>query len=40
MPPPERETWLAGAAELIQAGTTPAEFPVHVVIGLTSLEAS
>jgi len=40
MPPPEREAWLAGAAELIQAGTTPAEFPVHVVIGLTSLEAS
>jgi hypothetical protein len=37
MPDGERAAMLAEAAELIEAGETPAELGVHVVIGLASL---
>jgi SAM-dependent methyltransferase len=36
MAPDERAAWLARAGDLIRAGTTPPEFPIHVVIGLVS----
>jgi SAM-dependent methyltransferase len=37
LPEERRDAWLAQAAELIDAGETPTELPVHVVIGLTTL---
>lgn len=40
MPESERNELLGKASELVKAGSTPAEFPLHVVIGLASLEAS
>ena len=39
LPDEERAKWLADAAELVEAGETPAEWPVHVVITLASLPA-
>jgi hypothetical protein len=39
MPEADRTELLGQASELISAGSTPAEFPLHVVIGLASLEA-
>jgi SAM-dependent methyltransferase len=38
LPDAERARWLADAAELVEAGETPAEWPVHVVISLATLE--
>jgi hypothetical protein len=35
-PEGERGAWLADVAELVEGGETPAELPVHVVIGLTA----
>jgi len=32
----ERASWLARVRDLVEAGETPAELPVHVVIGLTA----
>jgi SAM-dependent methyltransferase len=37
LPDDERRDWLGKVARLVEAGETPAELPVHVVIGLTSL---
>jgi SAM-dependent methyltransferase len=37
LPDDERAEWLAQVAELVEAGDTPSEMPVHVVIGLTAL---
>lgn len=37
MPDDERAQWLTRVAELVAAGRTPAELPVHVVVGLTTL---
>jgi SAM-dependent methyltransferase len=37
LPQDERAEWLAQAAELVEAGETPGELRVQVVIGLTSL---
>jgi ubiquinone/menaquinone biosynthesis C-methylase UbiE len=37
LPEDRREAWLARVAELVAAGEMPAELPVHVVIGLTTL---
>jgi SAM-dependent methyltransferase len=37
MPEGQREEVLARVEELVSAGETPAELPVHVVIGLTAL---
>ena len=39
MPEAQRMELLGQARELISAGSTPAEFPLHVVIGLASIEA-
>ena len=39
MPDEQRNQLLERARELISAGTTPPELPVHVAIGLTSLDA-
>lgn len=39
MPEAERTELLGRANELVSAGSTPVEFPLHVVIGLASLEA-
>jgi SAM-dependent methyltransferase len=36
LPDDERVEWLGKVAELVQGGETPAELPVHVVIGLTT----
>jgi SAM-dependent methyltransferase len=36
LPYDRREAWLAQVAELVDAGETPSELSVHVVIGLTS----
>jgi hypothetical protein len=35
LPDEERASWLADAAALVEAGETPATWPVHVVIALT-----
>lgn len=37
IPDGRREEWLGKVAELVEGGETPAELPVHVVIGLTTL---
>jgi SAM-dependent methyltransferase len=37
LPEGRRDAWLAGVAELVASGEMPAELPVHVVIGLTTL---
>ncbi|HEX7291806.1 MAG TPA: class I SAM-dependent methyltransferase [Conexibacter sp.] len=37
LPPREREPLLARVGELVHAGETPAELPVHVTIGLATL---
>ena len=37
LPEGERVEWLAQVASLIEAGETPAELPVQVIVGLTSL---
>jgi SAM-dependent methyltransferase len=37
LPHDERRDWLDRAARLVRGGETPAELPVHVGIGLTSL---
>jgi SAM-dependent methyltransferase len=37
LPDGERSEWLANVTRLVEEGETPAEFPLHVVIGLTSL---
>jgi len=37
LPDDEREEWLQRVAELVGAGQAPAELPVHVVIGLTTI---
>ncbi len=37
LPDERRAAWLADAASLVEAGETPAEWPVHVALGLTSL---
>ena len=37
LPDDQRRDWLDRAARLVRAGETPAELPVHVGIGLTSL---
>jgi SAM-dependent methyltransferase len=39
MPEPERAERLAQMRALIDAGETPAELPIHFVLGLTSLQA-
>ena len=36
LPEERRGEWLAEAAALVEAGETPAEWPVHVVISLTA----
>jgi hypothetical protein len=36
LPTDERAGWLAQVTELVKGGETPAELPVHVVIGLTA----
>jgi SAM-dependent methyltransferase len=36
MPEDERSAWLDQVAELVEGGETPAELPVHVVMGLTA----
>jgi SAM-dependent methyltransferase len=36
LPDEERREWLDKAARLVRGGETPAEFPIHVGIGLTS----
>ena len=36
LPTDERAGWLAQVTELVEGGETPAELPVHVVIGLTA----
>jgi SAM-dependent methyltransferase len=38
LPAEQRAEWLAEAAELVEAGETPAEWPVHVIMGLTGPE--
>jgi SAM-dependent methyltransferase len=37
IPDGQREEWLGKVAELVEGGETPAELPVHVVVGLTTL---
>jgi SAM-dependent methyltransferase len=37
LPDEKRSAWLDKAARLVQGGETPAEFPIHVGIGLTTL---
>ena len=37
LPDDERRRWLDKAAELVRGGDTPAELPLHVGIGLTTL---
>jgi len=37
LPQEQRASTIARARELVQAGETPAELPVHIVLGLTSL---
>ena len=37
MPEDERTKWLGEAAAIVEAGETPAELPVQVILGLTSL---
>jgi ubiquinone/menaquinone biosynthesis C-methylase UbiE len=37
LPDDERAEWLARVAALVEGGETPAELPVHAVIGLTRL---
>jgi ubiquinone/menaquinone biosynthesis C-methylase UbiE len=37
LPDEERAEWLEQVRALVEAGETPAELPVHVVIGLTAL---
>jgi SAM-dependent methyltransferase len=37
LPPDRLAEWLADAAHLVESGETPAEWPVHVNVGLTSL---
>ena len=37
LPDDERREWLGKVARLIEAGETPPELPLHVVIGLTSV---
>ena len=36
LPEEERTAWLAQVAELVDGGETPAELPVHFVVGLTT----
>jgi hypothetical protein len=36
LPEEERAGWLAQVTELVEGGETPAELPVHVMIGLTA----
>jgi SAM-dependent methyltransferase len=40
LPEEERAPWLAQVTELVEGGETPAELPVHVIIGLTTRESS
>ena len=37
LPDDQRVPWLARVAALVEAGETPAELPVLVVVGLTTL---
>jgi SAM-dependent methyltransferase len=37
LPDDERREWLANVGRLVEKGETPAELPLHVVIGLTNL---
>jgi hypothetical protein len=37
LPDEERRAWLDKAAGVVKGGETPAEFPIHVGIGLTTL---
>lgn len=37
LPDEERQAWLDKASRLVQDGETPAEFPIHFGIGLTTL---
>ncbi len=39
LPEGQRDPWLAQVGELVDAGETPDELPVHVVIGLTTTQA-
>ena len=39
LPEDERTAWLAQVAELVEGGETPAELPVHFVVGLTARSA-
>ena len=39
LPEEERVKWLAQVASLVEAGETPAELPVQVVVGLTTASA-
>ena len=36
LPEDERNAWLDRIGALVEAGETPVELPVHVVIGLTT----
>jgi hypothetical protein len=37
LPDDERREWLDKAARVVRSGEAPAEFPIHVGIGLTTL---
>ncbi|MDX6582912.1 MAG: hypothetical protein QOI10_2096 [Solirubrobacterales bacterium] len=38
LPDDQRAEWLAEAAAIVESGGTPAELPVQVIVGLTTLE--